>query len=101
MGPECAYWFLVIVIPGNCQLPVIAGNSSVPSGQGREGKVFNYSSFLLLSSEEMEAADNSVCTKYSLRRETIFKSRHKCACHPFGERGEIETNHGGARENIL
>lgn len=36
--PECTYWFLVIVIPGNCQLSVIAGNSSVPSGQGREGK---------------------------------------------------------------
>lgn len=50
MGPECTYWFLVPVIPGNCQLPVIAGNSSVPSGQGRKNKylqlliiVFSYS----------------------------------------------------------
>lgn len=35
MGPECAHRFLVNVIPGNCQLPGIAGNSSGPSGQGR------------------------------------------------------------------
>lgn len=38
MGPECTFWFLVTVIPGNCQLPVIAGNSSVPPGQGRKNK---------------------------------------------------------------
>lgn len=38
MEPQCTYWFLVTVISGNCQLPVIAGNSSVPSGQGRKNK---------------------------------------------------------------
>lgn len=40
MGPECTSWFLVTVIPGNRQLPEIAGNSSVPPGQGREDKYF-------------------------------------------------------------
>ena len=37
-GSRTSPWFPVTAIPGSCQLPGIAGNSSAPSGQGREGR---------------------------------------------------------------